>query len=308
MKLKKKKWLTKLTNLASGRQEVLDLERRLQLVRESTIEEHIKKELTNPITSEEYRIMSQSTGDQILDTTRLLAEESIVNQRKILKELQWDEDLIEISKGRGKNIDREAEEESFKDRVYYEDEIKEVAMDFNLRFLPVKHMLWQNTDFKYELVQEISSYLSRLANSDNIDHESRKFYALAISEDFEIEGQKKPKSKEPRLILFYKTDDEKNTFVQVKTWGSTRYSTSRYIKSWGLQGVYNAWISRGVWFTGGAFILNAILLSWPILPLLIFSAFFGFGASFVYVLSQVKRSRDGEYYLFNSQRWNKINR
>jgi len=307
MKLKQKPWLKRLKNLTKGNGQVLDLERRLELVREATIEEHVKRELSNPITSEEYKIMSEQSGGEITDTTRLLAQDSINNQRKILEEYSWDQDLKDISKGRGKNIDRESEEGAFNDRVYYKDEIKEVAMDFNLRFLPVRNILWQNTDFKYELVKEIEQYCNRLRNSSGIDQESDRFYALAIAEDFEVEGQKKPKSKEPRLILFYETDKEKGTFVQVKTWGSTRYTAARYIKSWGMQRPSNAWLSRGVWWTGGLFLLNCLLLPWSLLGLLLFSGLLGFGISFLTVLAQVKQSQDKSgKYSFNSERWNKM--
>ena len=308
MKLRKKPWLTKLKSLTQGSGQVLDLARRLELVREHTIEAHVSKELSNPITSQEYKIMSEKSGDQITDTTRLLQAESINNQRKILEEYEWDQDLKEISDGRGKNLDRETEETAFKDRVYYEEEIKEVAMDFNLRFLPVKNMLWQNTDFKYELVKKIEEYCGKLRNSSGLDYESDRFYALAIAEDFEIEGQTKPKSKEPRLILFYETDKDKGTFVQVQTWGSTQYTSARYIQSWGMQRPANAWISRGVYWTGGLFFLNCLIFPWSLLGLILFSGLLGFGISFLTVLAQVKQSLgSGGKYFFNSELWIKIN-
>lgn len=215
-------------------QDYLDVEKRLDLARETTIDKNVQREAENPLTREEYILQSNEQGAPIVDSTRYLSQESVVRQKNILKEFgpEWSKDIEQIEKGKSENIERKQEEESFKDNVFFEKEIQEVCVDFNLRFLPVKKLAYYDSDFKYDLAREMDTYCSLMRKNNGVDYESKNFYALAIEEDFAINGNKKPKSKKPTLIMFYKTNSQKNTFVHVKTWGEQKYSRLRYLKAW----------------------------------------------------------------------------
>lgn len=214
----------------------VDLEFRLNQIRNLNIETNILKEQENPITRDEYLIASQEQGVKIVDTSKLLTSDSIQARKKILKEFNWDSDIQDIEKGKGENIEREIEEKNYnKTPVYFLEEIEKIADDFGLKFKKANKLLWSETDFKYDLVGEIESFCSKLKNSNGFDWESNNFYALAIPEDFANSGREKPKSRTPRIVLFYKTDPKKDTYIIVKTWGETTYPLLQVANAWTKQ-------------------------------------------------------------------------
>jgi hypothetical protein len=160
-------------------------------------------------------------------------------------------------------LDREQEEEAYKSQVYVYKEIQEVCRDLALNFLPARDLVWCDTDFKYELVEEIEKYCSRLSNNMGLDHESNNFFALSVEESFSNSSKFKKSSakKEPQLMLFYRTNAEKKTFVHIKTWGETKYSNMRYIKAWRKRSPLNKFVSDTLLWSGAIYIVASIATS-----------------------------------------------
>jgi hypothetical protein len=298
--------------LMSTNKEFLDLETRLFETREQTIEDSMTAEMENPLLSQEYVEKSSASGEQVTDHTRLLAKESIQNQKKILEKYNWDEDLKEISTKKGQLMERQIEEEAYQTDIFLMEEIKAICMDFNMKFRPAKELIFFDNNQKYEIVPVIEEFTSKLKyDSDSKDYD--RFYALAIAEDFANEEErssgKKAKSKEPRLMLFYLTDKKKKTFVHVNSWGSTKYSVTRYLNAWAIRNPRNAFISRTVKLSAVIFILAAIFGSGTIAGAWFTGVIGGAIISAVWVMIQLsqtaksKASYGKEDYSFTNESW-----
>lgn len=296
----------------SSNKEFLDLETRLFETREQTIEDSITAEMDNPLLSQEYIDKSSKNGGLITDHTKLLAKESVQNQKQILKEYNWDGDLKEITKKKGQLMERQNEEEAYQTDVFLMDEIKTICMDFNMKFRPAKELIFFDDAQKYEIVPVIEEFTSKL-KYDTGNKEYDRFYALAVAEDFASEQEradgKKAKSKDPRLMLFYLTDRDKKTFVHVSTWGSTTYSVTRYINAWAIRNPRNAFLSRTVKLSAAIFILSAILGSGTLFGAWVFGVIGGVLLSAIWVMIQLgqtaksKASYGKEEYAFTNESW-----
>ncbi len=126
----------------STNKEFLDLETRLFETREQTIEGSMTAEMDNPLLSQDYISNSEEKGGVVTDHTRLLAKESVQNQKQILKEYNWDEDLQEIYTKKGQLTERKHEEEAYQTDVFLMDEIKTICLDFNMKLRPAKELLF----------------------------------------------------------------------------------------------------------------------------------------------------------------------
>jgi|GEM_PF-3163706 len=299
----------------STNKEFLDLETRLFETREKTIEGSMTAEMDNPLLSQDYISNSEEKGGVVTDHTRLLAKESVQNQKQILKEYNWDEDLQEIYTKKGQLTERKHEEEAYQTDVFLMDEIKTICLDFNMKLRPAKELLFYDNAQKYEIIPVIEEFTSKL-KYDSGSREYDKFFALAIAEDFASEEDrasgKKAKSKEPRLMLFYLTDKEKKTFVHVNTWGSTTYSVTRYINAWAIRNPRNAFLSRGVKIAASIFIFAAIFGSGSILTTWILSMILGAVISGIWVMIQISQSAKSkasygkESYEFTDDSWDSV--
>lgn len=297
----------------STSQEFLDLESRLFTTRMQTISESMSAEMENPLLSQEYLINSKQAGEQIVDHSRLLAAEKVKNQKEILRHYNWDEDIQEIEHKKGQRIDRQAEEEAYQSDVFYLEEIKQICMDFNMKFRPANELVFFDQNQKYEITPVIEEFCRQL-KYDNGGKDYDRFYALAIAEDFaskeERKAGKKAKSKTPRLMMFYLTDKKKKTFIHVNTWGSTKFPVTRYVQAWAVRNPINAFVGRTVLFSSILFVLGCLFTSSPLFG--IWAGAVGVGAviSAITVLLQLQRSAESRKnygksdYVFINESWN----
>ena len=221
--------------------------------------------------------------------------------------------MKEISDKKGKLMERQKEEEAYQTDVFLLDEIKDICMDFNMKFRPARELIFFDDNQKYEIIPVIEEYTSKLKYASGGSADYEKFYALAIAEDFASDEErakgKKAKSKEPRLMLFYMTDSKKKTFVHVNSWGSTRYSVTRYISAWAIKNPRNAFISRTVKLSAAIFVLTAIFGSGSLIGAWITGVISGAIISAVWVMIQLSQSAKSkasygkEEYSFTNESW-----
>jgi len=96
----------------STNKEFLDLETRLFETREKTIEGSMTAEMDNPLLSQDYISNSEEKGGVVTDHTRLLAKESVQNQKQILKEYNWMKICKKSNTKKGQLTERKHEEEA----------------------------------------------------------------------------------------------------------------------------------------------------------------------------------------------------
>jgi len=197
------------------------------------------------------KIDKADESTKLVDDVKLLLESNSSKELSLLKTLRLDTHIIKAQNKIGKNIELERFENEYGD-IFTKSDIKEIALDYNLRFLPIEY-------YKGNICSELPSVILRfceknkISTTDNYLHSS--FHIMAPKENFKL----LEKPKDP--LLFYKVGviDGEDIYTLVYKWGDD-FTPLRLI---------NGFINRSK---------VSILLSIPILltmTILIISSFLG---------------------------------
>ena len=131
----------------------------------------LKKEL------EKKKKKSIGNSEEFLKETQLLLEAGADDEKRALRAIGLDHQIRHVENNRGIEIEREKFESEYGESVFTEQEIKEICIKYDLRFLPSQF-------FKGRLDTQIASKLSKfIKENPEVGQHSDSFYIIAPSEE-----------------------------------------------------------------------------------------------------------------------------
>ena len=261
--------------------------------------------------------------EAIVDSTRLLMAAEEKEDRAILSNLGLDTNLQAVEVIKGINLERARFEKTFETKVFTEEEIKSIALDYGLRFLPTKDPKNGKKRFVGALDSDVVREVKRFAKINNLDitenfmdsSDGKKFYILAPPDMFNLEDR--PVEPTPTFLerldayldpaMFYKVSEDK--YALVHQWGND-FSIWRLVNNWRKRNLTNMVIHRQIAFTGISATALAAFGVVGILPLLGFGFLIGAFANAVYTSAQESHLANMKDYdgnrrsIHNEDLWN----
>jgi len=168
----------------------------------------------------------------IVSEVKGLLGENAADERKILKNMGMDTQVKVASERLGKKIELEKLEDTYGE-VYTIDEIKQICVDYKLRFLSAEM-------YKGNITAELPSVIMRFCKEHNINTDDpylgRDFKIVAPLSNFEL--MERPKDP----LLFYQPNRSED-FVLVHKWGND-FTWTRYAKAWTTKCYTNLVLTR----------------------------------------------------------------
>ena len=210
---------------------------------EKQLEENSRKEKEN-----------FENADPVKDVKLLIEGDSIEDQR-ILSNLSNKSQFTVIQERKHKNSILEKKNQIYNGKVYTINQIKKLAIDYNLRFLESKHY---TGSFDVEVSAKLKEFAGIAKEKTVLDEYSLKnnFYILAPESMFEIQEVKIPK-KQLDPLIFYKIDDDHYRLIH--KWGND-FTVMRYLKGFRWRGYYPQWLFNTFMVMPFVSILMAILI------------------------------------------------
>lgn len=169
----------------------------------------IDKELEKKATMAKEKL----TKDPI-EEVRLLLQENESEKTKVLRGLSQNSNFSRIEKIRGNQIELEKLEEGYAGKVYTRDQIKDMCVDYHLRFLP---SCYYTGSFDVEVAGKVIEF-SKKTNTPIEEYSLKNsFYILAQEQDFSLKEEKYITKKQKDPALFYKIDH--NHYRLIHKWG-----------------------------------------------------------------------------------------
>jgi hypothetical protein len=194
--------------------------------------------------------------DKVLDANTALQEIKLLmngdsqEDLRIANGLGKQHTIVKAQNEIGKKLELEKLDDSFDGAVYTIDQIKALAIRYNLRFL--SSQLFTST-IEVQAIAKIKEFAKKTNTSIDDYLIQKKFFILAPEKCFELVEDKLPKTKYPDPALFYKIDE--THYKLIHKWG-VDFSVTRL-----LQGF--KWSSAGNWF------LHRLGISFPIAALIL---------------------------------------
>lgn len=153
-------------------------------------------------------------SDPVNEVKLLLSGESLEDVR-ILRGLSNNSQFNRIERIRGEQIELEKFENEYGGKVYKIDQIRDLAIDYHLRFL--SSQLYTGT-FDIEVTAKIKEF-ARLGKFDVSQNTlERSFFILAPEEMFQLKEEKHVTYKKLDPMIFYKIDNEHYRLIH--KWGN----------------------------------------------------------------------------------------
>ena len=172
------------------------------------------------------------TGMKNLNEIKSLMSANSANEQKILGDLGFKDKTFDLADQKGKFLDRQKWDAQYEGRVYTVAEIKQLALDYNLRFLHTSKYAKDTIDAS--VASRVLAFKEKHKLNDyNVQ---TRFRLLAPSEDFKLSNRPIP-AKDP--ILFYMLDELH--YVLVHKWGND-FSYLRYVSAWKNKSTKN-WVT-----------------------------------------------------------------
>ncbi len=163
----------------------------------------------------EKKVQSEKNVIDPIKEVKLLMESNDIEKSRILRGLSNDSQFNRIEKLMGKQMDLEKLENTYDGRVYTIEQIKDLCIDYNLRFLPSKYF---TGSFDVEVAGKILEF-SKKTNTSIDDFTLRNnFFIMAPQEMFALKDEKHITKKELDPAIFYKIDGEHYRLIH--KWGN----------------------------------------------------------------------------------------
>lgn len=179
------------------------------------------------------RDKSKKQVDDATEDIKLLLDHTAHKEREALKVIGLDNHTTQVERKKGVEIERDIFEAKFKDKVLTTDEIKNLCIKFNLRFL-------QTREFKGAIDQNLAVKVAKFKeeNESTIGNHSTDFYIMAPPEAFKQTSNKLPKRIDP--VLFYRIPGSER-YVIVHKWGKD-FTMFRRFSGWYNEASMHSWI------------------------------------------------------------------
>lgn len=282
----------------------------LDELRSKNISKARTAESQNPITRAERTMTIERELGPIVDSSRLLSNAKIQDQKKILEIWGLDEEIKNVATIKGGEIDRKEVEEATNTRVYTSEEIKTLCVNWDMRFVPINQIrpFLKNGKFKYILSDKTVEYLNKEKEEDErvkmSEFEAGKFFSLVSRSELK---RKIKDDDEPALMLFYKTDSNSEFYSHVYTWGKMKYNYWNSFSAWGRRNSKNFSVHLGLIMSAGLMMVLGIMTSMSFISVAMVSMILGFITSELVVRVAEKENKYndetmGQYFSENSWR------
>lgn len=182
----------------------------------------------------------KANGVDPMNEVKLLLAGDSTEDARILRGLSSNSTFNKIEYHRGKQIELEKLTEGYQGSVFTVDQIKKLAIDYHLRFLPSKHYTGS-----YDV--EVAAKVKQFAKDTNsvVDNYSLgyRYYILAPEQMFELNDVKHISKRELRRQLdpaiFFQIDE--NHYRLIHKWGSD-FTIFRYLLGYRWKGFYQHWL------------------------------------------------------------------
>lgn len=170
--------------------------------------------------------------------TKLLTNQEDNEDARILRGLSNVSQFNRIEEIRGEMLDLENIEKKFGGKVYKISQIEELAIDYNLRFLPSKRY---TGSFDNEVTKKIKEFAHETNTSIDNYSLSNYFYILAPKNMFTLTDEKYVTKKQLDPALFYRIDNDH--FRLIHKWGDDftifRLLSGFRFRSWWAHQIFN---------------------------------------------------------------------
>lgn len=177
-----------------------------------------------------------SNIDDIKEIKLLLNSEETEDLR-ILRGLSHDSQFNRVERFHGQQLQLEKLENEYGGKVYTKNQIKKLAVDYKLRFLPSQYF---RGAYDVEVTSKIKEFAkTNLAPIDDFNL-SRRFFILAPEELFVLKEEKYvTKRQQLDPAIFFKIDDDHYRLIH--KWGAD-FTILRYLKGYRWKGYYQHWL------------------------------------------------------------------
>lgn len=242
-------------------------------------------------------------GNQIVDSAKLLLAGDHAKERDLLKKIGLGHQIYKTETQVGVNLERESIENKFEGKVFTEDEIKSLCLDYNLRFLSTKYF---KGNIDLEIGVKIRHFFEKNklnANTGGIDTDS--FYIMAPKKAFNLEDRPKPPPVSQDPVLFYKPNRNDDKYLMVHKWGN-EFTVARLIGGMMNRSV---WIHLAFVWAISACITNigyAMFGNYSPFTDLMFGVISGFVYTFIYTMCRADGGDNFDSFRnkFNDNCWN----
>jgi hypothetical protein len=154
-----------------------------------------------------------------LNEVKLLLNGDSTEDSRILRGLSKNSQFNRVEKVRGEQLELEKLEEGFQGKVYTVAEVKKLAVDYHLRFLPSMHY---TGTYDVEVAAKIKDFAK--ATNSPIDDWSlgRRFYVLAPTNMFDLQDEKYLSKADLRRMadpaIFFQIDEKHYRLIH--KWGN----------------------------------------------------------------------------------------
>lgn len=189
----------------------------------------IDKELESKKKSEEADVMGHNAVKQV----KLLTQGDAIEDMRILTALGSDHQLVAAQNEFGKKIELEKMDEDYDGAVYTIDQIRSLALKYNLRFLSSKRYTGH---MDVQVVAKIKAFAETAkVEMDNYEV-GRKFFILAPEQLFQLDDKVILRTRDIDPIMFYKIDDIH--YKLIHKWG-VDFSVLRLVSGFKWMGWWN---------------------------------------------------------------------
>jgi hypothetical protein len=154
---------------------------------------------------EEKRLQTKNDANEIVKETKLLLEGDHQKEADLLKRAGLGHQLKKAETAKGINLERSNLEGKFEGKIFTTTEIKELCLEYDLRFLNTKH-------YKGDVDLQIGPKLKRLFETQNLNEnvDTERLYIMAPKQAFNLQDRPKP----PKMVdpvLFYRVTNYTTT-------------------------------------------------------------------------------------------------
>lgn len=187
---------------------------------------------------EKKRETSRKDSESILKEVQLLLETDTQAERNALRVVGIDSHVAHVENQRGVEIERQEFEKTYEGHVFTRDEIKDLCMKYDLRFLETRHFIGK---IDTVLGPKLKHFIE--ARKHEIGNYSQDFFIMAPEDAFQLEDmpRKPPRNIDPVLLYRIPRTDK---FVFVHKWGKDFTFWRRF---------------RGIFFKS---VMNMKLITW----------------------------------------------
>lgn len=193
---------------------------------------------------EKKREDAQKDSESIVKEVHLLLETGAQDDRNALRTIGIDAHLSYAEKQKGVEIERQEFEKDYEGHVFTMDEIKDMCLKYDLRFLSTRYFVGK---IDTVLAPKVKRFIE--ARKNEIGNYSSDFYVMAPEDAFQLEDMPKriPRNIDPVLLYRIPRTDQ---FVFVHKWGKD----------------FTLWRRlRGIFFKS---VMNMKLMTWAALYLI----------------------------------------